>query len=106
MSGKRYLVSFTLALALTNVCAQDNLKYSKISLSIGFNNVSNKDALQSPYTYRGTNLLFNSTYTRIRIKGQQIIDLTYSGGHIKSIVSPQADNGLLFFNYDYLINIY
>jgi hypothetical protein len=103
--GKCY-VSFVFVLALSNaIHAQDSLKYSTLSFGIGLNTISNKDAFQSPYTYRGTNLLFNSTYTRFRTKGQHIIDLTYSGGQIESIVSPKADNKLLLFNYDYLFNL-
>jgi hypothetical protein len=66
-------------ITLSNVThAQDSLKYSTISLGLGLNSISNKDAFQSPYPYRGTNLLFNSTYTCFRTKGQHIIDLTYS----------------------------
>ena len=96
MSIRNCYVSFVLVLALSNVThAQDSLKYSTLSFGIGLNTISNKDAFQSPYTYRGTNLLFNSTYTRFRTKGQHIIDLTYSGGQIESIVSPKADNKLL-----------
>lgn len=106
MSIRKCYVSFVLVLALSNaIHAQDSLKYSTLSFGIGLNTISNKDAFQSPYTYRGTNLLFNSTYTRFRTKGQHIIDLTYSGGQIESIVSPKADNKLLLFNYDYLFNL-
>jgi hypothetical protein len=106
MSIRKYYISFVIVLALSNVThAQDSLKYSTLSLGIGLNTISNKDAFQSPYTYRGTNLLFNSTYTRFRTKGQHIIDLTYSGGQIESVVSPKADNKLLLFNYDYLFNL-
>jgi len=106
MSIRRCYVSFALVLTLSNVTqAQDSLKYSTLSFGIGLNTISNKDEFQSPYTYSGTNLLFNSTYTRFRTKGQHIIDLTYSGGQIESIVSPKADNKLLLFNYDYLFNI-
>jgi len=105
MSIRKCFMNFVLVLALSNVThAQDSLKYSALSFGIGLNTMSNKDAFQSPYTYRGTNLLFNSTYTRFRTKGQYIIDLTYSGGQIESIVSPKADNKLLLFNYDYLFN--
>lgn len=106
MSIRKFYVSFVLVFALSNVThAQDSLKYSTISFGIGLNTISNKDAFQSPYTYRGTNLLFNSTYTRFRKRGQHIIDLTYSGGQIESIVSPKANNKLLLFNYNYLFNL-
>ncbi len=106
MSVRKCIVGFAAVLALSNTThAQDSLKYSTISLGIGINMLSNKDAFQSPYTYRATNLLFNSTYTRSGTKGQHIIDLTYSSGHMESIVSPRANNKLFLFNYDYLFNV-
>lgn len=106
MSFRKWYLSFVLVLVLLNVAhAQDSLKYSTLSLGIGFNTISNNDAFQSPYTYRGTNLLFNSIYARFRTTGLQIVDLTYSGGQIESIVSPKANNKLLLFNYDYLFNL-
>src|SRR5688572_26002414 len=106
MRIRKCFVSFALVVTLSEVTvAQDSLKYSTISLSIGLNNIFNKDEFQSPYNYRGTNQLFNSTYTRFTTKGQLIIDLTYSGGRIESIVSPEAKNKLLLLNYDYLFKL-
>ena len=106
MSVRIFIIIFVLALALSSVAhGQDSLKYSAISLSIGLNKLSNKDEFQSPYTYKGTNLLLNFMYTRASKKGQHIIDVTYSGGQIKSVVSPPADNQLFLFNYDYLFNL-
>jgi hypothetical protein len=106
MSIRICFISFVIFITLSNVThAQDCLKYSTISLGIGLNTISNKDAFQSPYTYRGTNLLLNSTYTCFRTKGQHIIDLTYSSGQMESIVSPKANNKLILFNYDYLFNL-
>jgi hypothetical protein len=106
MSIRKCFISFVIVLALSNaIHAQDSLKYSTLSLGLGVNTVFNKDAFQSPYTYRGNNLLFNSTFTRFRTKGQHTINLTYSGGQIKSNVSPKAGNKLLLFNYDYLFNL-
>jgi hypothetical protein len=106
MNIKKFFIGFLVILALSNVgLAQDSLKYSTISLSIGLNNISDKDEFQSPYTYKATNLLFNSTYTRFLQRGQHIIDLTYSGGHIESVVSPQANNKLVLLNYDFLFNL-
>jgi hypothetical protein len=99
-------MSFVIVVSLVDICyAQDSLRYSTLSLGIGLSSISNKDAFQSPYTYRGTNLIFNVTYTNFRAKGQHIIDLTYSGGQMESIVSPSADNKLLLLNYDYLFNL-
>ncbi|HTE34624.1 MAG TPA: hypothetical protein VK666_29800 [Chryseolinea sp.] len=92
--------------ALSTVAnAQDSLKYSTISLGVGFNSIENKDAFQSPYTYRGANMMFNATYSNVRVKGHHIIDVNYTAGHIKSIVSPQARNELLLLNYDYLFKL-
>jgi hypothetical protein len=106
MSIKKCFIVAVVILTLSDVTlAQDSLKYSTISLSIGFNNISDKDEFQSPYTYKGTNLLLNTTYTRFSPRGQHIIDLTYSGGNIKSVVSPQANNKLVLLNYDYLFNL-
>ena len=106
MSIRICFISFVIFITLSNVThAQDSLKYSTISLGIGLNTISNKDVFQSPYIYRGTNLLFNSTYTCFRTSGQHIIDLTYSSGQMESIISPKADNKLLLFNYDYLFNL-
>lgn len=105
MSIRECFMGCVVVLASTITNAQDSLKHSTLSFSVGLNSISNKDAFQSPYTYRGTNLLFNSTYIGFGAKGQHIIDLTYSGGQIKSIVSPQANNQLLRLNYDYLFNL-
>lgn len=106
MSISKYPMYFILVLALNNVVfAQDSLKYSTLSVGIGLNNILNKDKFQSPYTYKGTNMLFNSTYFRNRGNSMYIIDLTYSGGRIKSIVSPKADNKLFLLSYDYLFKL-
>jgi len=106
MSVRICFIIFVVALALSSVAhGQDSLKYSAISLSIGLNNLSNKDEFQSPYTYKGTNLLLNFMYTRARRKGQHTVDFSYSGGQIKSVVSPDADNQLYLFYYDYLFNL-
>src|SRR5258705_218541 len=100
MSVRKCSLSLVLIMALSHVVlAQDSLKYSTLSFGVGGNAISNKDVFQSPYTYQGTNLLVNSTYTRFRPKGQHIVDLTYSGGQIESIVSPKANNRLFLFNY-------
>ena len=106
MSVRIWFIIFGLVLVLSTVAhGQDSLKYSAISLSVGLNKLSNKDAFQSPYTYKGTNLLVNFLYTRARRKGEHIIDVTYSGGQIKSVVSPNANNQLFLFYYDYLFNL-
>ena len=106
MSVRICFITFVLALALVSLAhSQDSLKSSGISLSIGLNKFSNKDAFQSPYTYKGTNLLLNFMYTRASRKGEHSIDFTYSGGHMKSIVSPTANNQLFLFYYDYLFNL-
>ncbi len=106
MSIRNCLISFVIVFALSNAThAQDSLKYSTLSFGMGLNSISNKDEFQSLYNYKGTNLLFNSTYTIFRMNGQHIIDLTYSGGQMESIVSPKADNRLLLFNYDYFFNL-
>ena len=89
----------------TNINAQDSTRSSALAFNIGLNTTYNKDKFQSPYTYSGTNLLINSTFTRSQAKGQHRIDLTYSGGHIKSIVSPEANTTLLLLSYDYLLNL-
>jgi len=106
MSVRICFTIFVFALVFSNVThGQDSLKRSAISLSIGLNKLSNKDAFQSPYTYKGTNLLLNFMYTRGSRTGEHIIDVTYSGGHMKSIVSPTANNQLFLFYYDYLFNL-
>jgi len=106
MSVRICFIISVLALALSSVAhGQDSLKYSALSLNIGLNKLSNKDEFQSPYTYKGTNLLLNFMYTSARKKGEHIVDVTYSGGQIKSVVSPNADNQLFLFYYDYLFNL-
>jgi hypothetical protein len=85
--------------------AQDSLNYSALSLAIGGNQVMNKDLFQSPYTYRGLNFSFGSTYTRVRNENRQALEFMYAGGNIQSIVSPKAKNRLFVFNYDYLFNL-
>ena len=106
MSVRICFTIFVFTLVLSNVThGQDSLKRSAISLSIGLNKLSNKDAFQSPYTYKGTNLLLDFMYTKTSRKGEHVIDVTYSGGHIKSIVSPTANNQLFLFYYDYLFNL-
>jgi len=106
MSVGKCFIGLVYVLSLSHFTyAQDSLKYSTLSLGLGLSAISNKDAFQSPYTYRGTNLIFNSTYAKFGPKAQHIIDLTYSGGEMESIVSPIADNKLLLLNYDYLFNL-
>lgn len=96
---------FLAALAVTNVLnAQDSLRYSTLSLSVGANNISNKDVFQYPYTYRGTNVLINSIYTHVGIKGWHSLDVMFSLGQLKPVVAPHANGKLLCINYDYLIN--
>ena len=88
-----------------SVCAQDSLKYSTVSLSLGANRILNKDRFQSPYTYKGINLPVAVRYSRITPRLEQHVLLSYSAGGIKSSVSPRANNQLLVFNYDYLLRI-
>lgn len=99
--GKRLLVAVLLLVITNIVCAQDSLKHTSFSLSVGGNEVLNKDEFQSPYTYRGASLHVNSNYTIRRGRREQVIDFTYSAGQVKSIVSPRADTKMLFLNYDY-----
>jgi hypothetical protein len=102
----KYFLSIVLTSSLINVSlGQDTLKHSTLSLGVGLNRLVNKDQFQSPYTYRGTNLLIRAAYTRTRKKGMHGIDLTYSGGPMRSVVSPKATNKLLLFNYDCLFKI-
>jgi hypothetical protein len=106
MSVGKYLPGLAFLLVSLNVAhAQDSLKHSTLSINNGVNFTSNKDQFQSPYTYKGTYYLVNSTYTRSNAKGQQIVDFTFSQGKFGSIVSPKAENALLMFDYDYLFNI-
>jgi len=105
MSVKIYFIIVLLGLLSSVVHGQDSLKYSGISLSVGVNKLSNRDEFQSPYTYKGSNLLVNFIYTRAKAKGKHVVDVTYSGGHIKSVISPTADNQLFLFYYDYLFNL-
>lgn len=101
---KWFLCLLFFAMVLT-VHAQDSVQHSTLSMGMGVSALLNKDRFQSPYTYRGTNVAVNALYTNISAKGEHIIDLTYSGGSIQSVVSPKADNRLIFFSYDYLFNI-
>jgi len=88
-----------------SVYAQDSLRYSTVSLSLGAYRILNKDRFQSPYTYKGINVPTAIRYTRITPRREQYVSLSYSAGGIKSSVSPRANNQLLEFNYDYLWRI-
>ena len=106
MSARSYFTILMFSLAFTSVAqSQDSVRHSALSVSVGFNNMRNKDNFQSPYTYKGTNLIINSIYTTAGLRGQHIIDLTYAGGKMKSVVSPEAKNTLVLFNYDYMLNL-
>lgn len=106
MNARVCFIGLVLGLALTDSThAQDSATYSTLSFGVGLQAISNNDAFQSLYTYRGASLAFNSTYRSLRTKGHHIIDLTYSDGEIRSIVSPKADNQLLILNYDYLFKL-
>ena len=105
MSIRIGLISLAMVVSLTGALhAQDSLNYSTISFAVGINSIANKDLFQSPYTYKGTNLVVGASYTKFREKGQHIVDFNFSGGHIESVVSPQAKNQLLMLYYDYLFN--
>ena len=104
--GRTFLICLAAALALSvTVCAQDSISYSTLSFSGGFDAMSRKDQLKLPYEYTGTNLAFNSTYTRFRSKGQHVIDFTYSSGKIQASAYPAGNNKNIFINYDYLFNL-
>jgi hypothetical protein len=105
MSLKIVITCLVFAMASMNAFAQDSLKYSTLSLGVGINHVANKDLFQSPYTFKGTNLRFHSSYALVRATGQHMFDFSYSGGQIKSIVSPKANNKLIQFNYDYFFKL-
>jgi hypothetical protein len=105
MNLRNYFLLSILALALSNASvAQDSL-HSTLSVSVGINKISNKDLFQSPYTYRGIAPRINAVYSNYTSKGKHTVDLMYSGGQIRSSISPQATNHLLLLNYDYLFNI-
>jgi hypothetical protein len=105
MSIRSSLLTIATIVALLNVLhAQDSLIHSTLSIAIGGVGIANKDLFQSPYTYKGTNLLLNASYMRFGAKGQHRIDFTFSGGHMESVVSPQAKNQLIMLYYDYLFN--
>ena len=91
MNRERYFLSLAMLLLILNAAtAQDSLNYSTLAINIGVSNTLNKDQFHSPYTYKGTNFLFNSTYNNFRAKGMHMVDFTYSKGATKSIVSPKA----------------
>jgi hypothetical protein len=103
MSVGKYPLIVILALVLPDVvCAQDSTNYSTLSLHTGLSRIANKDEFQSPYTYRGIGLLANFSYSNVRARGQHVLEFIYSGGRTRSIVSPQANNILVRFGYDYL----
>lgn len=105
MKTTSFLILFAIIFKINNTFAQDSLKYSALSVSVGANRILNKDEFQSPFTYEGTNLLINSKFSRNKPNGLHSIDLTYSKGLIKSIVSPLAVNNLLEFDYNYLARL-
>jgi hypothetical protein len=105
MSIRRCFLILIMIVAFLDVLhAQDSLNYSTLSIAIGGVRIANKDLFQSPYTYKGTNLLLNASYERFGVKGQHRVDFTFSGGHMESVVSPQAKNHLFMLYYDYLFN--
>lgn len=106
MNATRHITLLLLACSCTlTVWAQDDASHSTLSLGVGVNSLSNKDAFQSPYTYKGTNPVFNAVYTHNRAKGRHVADLSYTFGNVKSVVSPLAKNNLVMLNYDYLFNL-
>ncbi|MEJ1241008.1 hypothetical protein WBG78_22870 [Chryseolinea sp. T2] len=104
--GTTFSICLAAALALSvTVCAQDSLRSSTLSFSGGLDATLRKDQLKLPYEYSGTNLAFNSTYTRFQQKGQHVIDFTYSSGKIHAPAYPDGNNKNIFINYDYLFNL-
>lgn len=84
--------------------AQNSQAYSTFSLNLGVNQTWTKDEFQSPYTHKGLNPLIHASYERVKKRGQHSLDLSYSSGKIKSIVSPHANQKLITLNYDYFFN--
>jgi hypothetical protein len=98
------LLVFCLSLGQT-VLGQDSVRHATLSLSVGLNSLRHKDAFESPYTYKGTNLLVNAIYTRTHARGQHVVDVTYAGGTMQAVISPEAKNWSLRLNYDYLVDL-
>jgi len=105
MIQKLFFVVALLIIAEASAQKQDILPRSTVSLNLGANSIMNNDEFQSPYTYRGTNILINTTYSRINLKTRHLIDVTYTGGTVQSEVSPKANSTLFLLNYDYLFNL-
>lgn len=102
----RYLFSLTIGLAAGTVTyGQDTLQQATIAINAGVNHISNKDEFQSPYSYRGTNLMFGAAYAHTSANSQQMADVGYATGKIRSIVSPEADNHLVTLKYNHLFRI-
>jgi hypothetical protein len=105
MNKIKFPVIIILHIALTHVSEAQNIRaYSTLSLKVGAGQSLTKDEFQSPYTYKGLNPVIHASYERIKTRGQHNLDLSYSSGQIKSVVSPRANQKLMSLNYDYFFN--
>lgn len=102
MNVNKYFVLIVCCMAFVNEGqSQDTLK-SVLSIGMGINDLRNKDDFQSPYTYKGSNVMFHGAFSSFRKKGNHSIAAVYSPGEMRSVVSPDARNQLLQVNYEYL----
>jgi hypothetical protein len=105
MNKVKFPAIIILHIALTHVSEAQSIRaYSTFSLKLGAGQTLTKDEFQSQYTYKGFNPLIHASYERVKTRGQHNLDLSYSSGQIKSVVSPRASQKLISVNYDYFFN--
>jgi hypothetical protein len=85
--------------------AQTNPDTSTLYLSAGADLITLKDQFQSPYTYKGAEMMFHLAHIRFKDAIIQHFNLGYSKGNIGPIVSPDAKNSIIFLNYALMFSV-
>jgi len=93
-------VFFLIVLSLAvNSSAQTNPDTSTLYLSAAVNYLKIKDQFQSPYTFKGVEMMFHLAHVRFTDKNLQMLNFGFSKGKISPVISPDAKNSLIFLNY-------
>lgn len=80
---------------------QDTTRYSRIGITVGITSVKLKDQFYSPFTYSGTIPEIGISYSKYYDGRAHQFDLNYSGGTIRSQVSPKATYRAFSLDYNY-----
>ncbi len=99
-------VIFLVLLSLAgNTYAQVNPDTSTLYLSAGVDILTLKDQFQSPYTFRGAEMMFHLSHVRFKAKNIQNLNFGFSKGKISPVISPSAKNSYIFLNYALMYRI-